>query len=160
MTCTVQEWLPVFTRPDTVQIILDCWQYQREQQGLKLYGYVMLENHLHFIAQAPRLDKCVSSFKSFTARKIIDYLKDHQKNSLLTRLHFAKKAHKVDRDYQFWQEGIHAEMVFNDAIMREKLTYIHNNPVKRGYVDRAEHWRYSSAGFYEGAGCLIDIDTW
>jgi len=84
MTCTVQEWLPVFTRPDTVQIILDCWQYQREQQGLKLYGYVTLENHLHFIAQAPRLDKCVSNFKSFTARKIIDYLKDHQIDSLFS----------------------------------------------------------------------------
>ena len=54
MTCTVMEWLPVFTRPEMVQIILDCWHFQREQQGLKLYGYVILENHLHFIAQAPR----------------------------------------------------------------------------------------------------------
>jgi len=160
MTCTVMEWLPIFTRPDTVQIILDCWQYQREQQGLKLYGYVILENHLHFIAQAPQLDKCVSSFKSFTARKVIDYLKDQQIDSLLTRLRFAKKAHKVDREYQFWQEGVHAEMVFNEAIMQEKLIYIHNNPVKRGYVERSEYWRYSSAGFYEGTGCLIDIDEW
>ena len=35
MTCTVMEWLPVFTPPDTVQIILDCWQYQRKNEGLK-----------------------------------------------------------------------------------------------------------------------------
>ncbi len=34
LTCTVQEWLPVFTRPDTVQMILDCWQYQRRNKGL------------------------------------------------------------------------------------------------------------------------------
>ncbi len=77
MTCTIMEWLPVFTRPETVQIILDCWQYQREHQGLKLYGYVILENHLHFVAQAPRLDKCISSFKSYTARQLIDYLEAH-----------------------------------------------------------------------------------
>ena len=73
LTCTVVEWLPVFTRQETVEILLETWRYQR-QHGLKLYGYVILENHCHFIAQAERLDKCVSSFKSFTARKIIDYL--------------------------------------------------------------------------------------
>jgi len=27
--------------------------------------------------------------------------------------------------------------------MRQKLDYIHYNPVKRGYVDQPEHWRYS-----------------
>ena len=67
MTCTIMEWLPVFTRPETVQIILDCWQYQRQHSNLRLYGYVVLENHLHFIAHAPDLRRCVSSFKSFTA---------------------------------------------------------------------------------------------
>ena len=59
MTCTVLEWLPVFTRTETVQILLDCWCYQRESAGLRLYGYVVLENHLHFIAQAQDLNKCV-----------------------------------------------------------------------------------------------------
>lgn len=68
------EWLPVFTRPETVQIVLDSWRYQREHAGLRLYGYVILENHLHFVAQAQNLNKCVSSFKSFTAGQIIKYL--------------------------------------------------------------------------------------
>ncbi|MEI6335080.1 MAG: hypothetical protein WCS87_10995 [Methylococcaceae bacterium] len=62
MTCTVMEWLPVFTRPETVQILLDCWRYQREQAGLRLYGYVVLENHLHFIAQAQNLNNVLSHF--------------------------------------------------------------------------------------------------
>ncbi len=160
MTCTVMEWRLVFTRPETVQILLNCWQYQREQQGLKLYGYVILENHLHLLAQAPRLDKCISSFKSFTARQIIDYLTAQHVTHILERLQFSKRAHKTDRQYQFWQEGIHAEMVFNEDIMRQKLNYIHENPLKRGYVNRAEHWRYSSASHYEGLAGLIDIDPW
>jgi putative transposase len=63
----------------------------------------------------------------------------------LARLRFAKRAHKHDREYQFRQEGAHAEMIFSEAVMREKLDYIHRNPVKRGYVDIPEHWRYSSA---------------
>ena len=135
MTCTIMEWLPVFTRPEAVRIVLDCWQYQRENKGLKLYGYVILENHLHFIAQASDLDKCISQFKSFTARRVIDHLKEQGADRLLTRLRFAKRAHKTDREYQFWQEGVHAKMVFSEAIMLEKLTSIHENPVKRGYVD-------------------------
>jgi REP element-mobilizing transposase RayT len=160
MTCTVMEWLPVFTRPQTVQVILDSWRYQREHEGLRLYGYVILENHLHFIAQAPDLRQCVSRFKSFTARQIIDYLKAQQVDRLLTRLRFSKRAHKVDREFQFWQEGVHAELVLSAAMMREKLNYIHFNPVKRGYVNLPEHWRYSSAGFYTGLESLIEIDRW
>ena len=160
MTCTVMEWLPVFTRPEVVQMILDCWYYQQAHKDLKLYGYVVLENHLHFIAQAPRLDKCVQEFKSFTARQIIDHLKHQHIDKLLTRLRFAKCAHKTDREYQFWQEGVHAEMVFSEDVMREKLNYIHHNPVKRGYVDKAEHWRYSSARNYQGSAGLIEIDAW
>ena len=99
MTCTVLEWLPVFTRPEMVKIILNCWQFQQEKKGLKLYGYVILENHLHFIAQAPSLDKCVQEFKSFTARQIIDHLKERHIEHILTRLRFAKCAHKTDRDF-------------------------------------------------------------
>jgi hypothetical protein len=44
--------------------------------------------------------------------------------------------------------------------MRQKLDYIHHNPVKRGYVDIAEHWRYSSARSYMGSDGLIEIDRW
>ena len=160
ITCTVMEWLPVFTRPETVQIILDCWQFQREHQGLKLYGYVILENHLHFVAQAPDLNRCVQSFKSFSARQIIDCLKSGGAESQLTCLRCAKRVHKTDREFQFWQEGIHAEMVFSEAMMREKLDYIHQNPIKRGYVASPEHWRYSSAGHYAGGDSLIAIDAW
>ena len=160
LTCTVVEWLPVFTRPDAVQILLDSWSHQRENDGLRLFGYVILENHLHFLAQAPRLDKCVSSFKSFTASRLIGLLNAHKAERLLSRLRFAKCAHKSDREYQFWQEGAHAEMVFSESVMREKLEYIHFNPVKRGYVDSPEHWRYSSARNYHRQPGLIEVDQW
>ncbi len=160
LTCTVQEWLPVFTRPDTVQMILDCWQYQRRNKGLKLYGYVILENHLHFVAQASQLDKTVAEFKSYTARNILDYLQRLNQQRLLRQFEFAKKQHKTDRKYQFWQEGTHAELIQHEAMMREKLDYIHHNPVKRGYVAKAEHWRYSSAGNYYLDEGLIEIDNW
>ena len=65
---------------------------------------------------------------------------------------------RPDRDYQFWQEGSHAELIFSKAVMWEKLEYIHQNPLKRGYVDLPEHWRYSSAQNYQGQPGLTGID--
>ncbi|MGX0892830.1 hypothetical protein AB7M22_004838 [Pseudomonas sp. ADAK2 TE3594] len=44
--------------------------------------------------------------------------------------------------------------------MRQKLDYIHYNPVKRGYVDLPGHWRYSSAMNYAGMEGLIEIQRW
>jgi putative transposase len=96
----------------------------------------------------------------FTARQIIDYLKAHRVEMLLEKLHFAKLRHKADREYQFWQEGSHAELILDEDMMREKLEYIHHNPIKRGYVDRPEQWRYSSARNYAGEEGLIPIVPW
>ncbi len=73
--------------------------------------------------------------------------------------HFIKNAHKDDRAYQFWQEGNHPEWIQNEEMMRQKVAYIHENPVKRGYVDLPEHWRYSNARNYLGQAGLIDVCT-
>jgi len=43
-------------------------------------------------------------------------------------------------------------------IVFDSLKYIHHNPVKRGYIDEAKHWRYSSTKDYEGEKGLIDIE--
>lgn len=160
LTCTVMEWLPLFSRPALVDILLDCWRYQQARQGLRLYGYVVMENHLHYLAQAPDLARCVSSFKSYTARRILDNLQQRGAESALHRLRFSKRAHKQDREFQLWQEGSHAELVCSEDVMRQKLDYIHQNPVRRGYVDQPEHWRYSSARDYQGQAGLISIDRW
>ena len=61
-------------------------------------------------------------------------------------LKFYKKRHKRDSQYQLWQEGFHPKQITSDEMFRQKVEYIHYNPVKRGYVELPEYWRYSSAG--------------
>ena len=92
LSCTIVGWLPVFTRPETVQIIFDSWRYLQENDRLQIYGYVILENHLHLVASSPDLSKEIGDFKSFTARKIIDYLEAKNAEVLLKQLRF----HKLD----------------------------------------------------------------
>jgi REP element-mobilizing transposase RayT len=100
----------------------------------------------------------MENFKKYTARQIIDLLKKRNVSTILDQLAFYKKAHKEDREYQLWQEGIAPKLIQNDAMMVERINYIHQNPIKRGYVDEAKHWRYSSARDYEGKIGLIEVE--
>jgi putative transposase len=68
-----------------------------------------------------------------------------------------KLAHKTDREHQLWQEGSHPQMIADEAMMWQKLEYIHNNPVRRGYVDDPIHWRYSSARNYSKLPTLVSV---
>ena len=184
----------MFTRPATVDIVLDSLRFLIGS-GLKVYAFVILENHLHLVAQSEQLDIDMARFKSFTARQLIRYLNEHnvllehlvaqseqldidmarfksftarqlirylnEHNVLqiLDQLAFYKKAHKTDRTYQFWQEGCHPTLIENHKMLKQRVEYIHDNPVKRGYVDKAEHWRYSSARNYHGQEELIEVCT-
>jgi REP element-mobilizing transposase RayT len=159
MTCTVVGWLPVFTRPECVRIVLDSWKFLHDNDRMSILGYVILENHLHFIGVSADLSKEVGDFKSFTARRIIDLLKKNGETGVLKQLQFEKNAHKVDRDFQLWQEGSHPKKMENHEMLRQKLQYIHYNPVKRGYVDKPEHWRYSSVRNYLKLEALVSVVT-
>ncbi|WP_417594557.1 REP-associated tyrosine transposase [Oceanospirillum sp.] len=159
LTLTVLHWIPVFTRPDTVNILLDSLRFL-QGDGLTVYAYVILENHLHLVAQSPQLDKDIARFKSYTARQLINYLQEKRVKTILDQLAFYKKAHKEDRDFQFWQEGVHPEFIQGEAMMVQKIQYVHQNPVERGFVDCAEHWRYSSARDYQGIEGLLKIERY
>ncbi|MDI3323291.1 transposase [Pontibacterium granulatum] len=156
MTLTVLHWIPVFTRPETVNILLESLEYLSKQR-LRIYAFVVLENHLHLIAQSSQLDRDIARFKSYSARRIIDYLQARNVKTILEQLACYKKAHKQDREIQLWQEGVHPELIQEQEMMRHKIEYIHQNPVKRGYVDEAAHWRYSSARNYDGKKGLLEV---
>jgi REP element-mobilizing transposase RayT len=158
LTCTLLQWLPLFSQPANVSILLDALTYLREHEGLVLYGYVIMENHCHLLAAAPDLAKAVASFKSFTAGQIVKRLRERG-SPVLDLLAFHKLRHKQDREHQVWQEGSHPEEIQGEAMMRQKLEYIHNNPVARGYVEDPLHWRCSSARNYAGQEGLIEVVT-
>jgi putative transposase len=44
-----------------------------------------------------------------------------------------------------------------DGLM-QKLEYIHQNPVRRGLVETAEQWEFSSASWYTEGEAPIRID--
>jgi len=116
-----------------------------------------MENHLHLIASSECLGKEIGIFKSFTARKIIDFLTEKKAKNVLEQLNYHKLRHRQDRKYQVWQEGSHPQVIQNEEMMIQKAEYIHYNPVRRGYVDDPVHWRYSSARNYAGMEGMLEI---
>jgi putative transposase len=157
LTATINHWLPLFTRPTTVNIVLDSWRYLQRESGFQLYGYVILENHLHLIAASADLSRDMQRFKAYTAKQIIAYLQQSGSERMLELLALLKRPHKIESEYQVWEEGSHPQLIEIEAVMRQKLDYMHRNPVKRGYVDLPEHWRYSSARNYAGLEGLIEV---
>ena len=50
--------------------------------------------------------------------------------------------------YMFWKNGYHPIEISTNARLKQRLNYIHNNPVKAGIVEKAEDYIYSSAKDY------------
>ena len=88
ITSTIVEWIPVFTKKEYFEIIIDSLSYCRKQKGLKLYAYVILDNHIHLICSADNLTQIIKDFKSYTAREIIKTARTDNKKWLLNQLEF------------------------------------------------------------------------
>jgi putative transposase len=159
ITNTVVAWLPVFSHPIFAKIVLDSWRFLQRERDVRIFGYVIMENHVHWIAAARELSERVGQFKSFTARRIIDEMERLGFGTLLEELRYFKLRHKIDQTYQLWQEGSHPQQIQNDEMMLQKLEYMHHNPLRRGYVDEPVYWRYSSACNYAGLPGLIEVQT-
>ena len=157
MTNTVVAWLPVFSYPAFAEVILSSWRFLQKEREIDLLACVIMENHLHWIAVGPQLGKRVGEFKSFTATTIIKQMQERRYKTLLQELQYFKLRHKVDQTHQLWQEGSHPQIIESDEVMWQKIEYIHNNPLRRGYVDDPVYWRYSSARSYAGRPGLIDV---
>ena len=63
-----------------------------------------------------------------------------------------------NKEYQFWQQDNHPIELWSKEVIRQKLDYIHLNPVKAGFVTEPCHWNYSSAIDYSGAKGILEVN--
>jgi putative transposase len=92
---------------------------------------------------------------------LIEQLEAERCHWLLEQLRRRCAPHKTESEHQVWQEGSHPQVIRTDAMMLQKLEYLHNNPVKRGLVASPEHWRYSSAHEWLRGGVVeLRCDPW
>ena len=142
VTTTIRDFVPLFEDENIVSIILDSWMFLRLNKGLDLYAYVIMPEHVHFIAKSEqvKINTLVGDFKRFTSRQIAKYLEE-DKADLFEK--FKKAAYK-GQNYAIWQETFRSEVVTGRKFLEQKINYIHNNPVKRGLVSCPGDWKLSS----------------
>ncbi len=161
ITSTVVAHLPVFSHASRCDILIEAFEYCRKNKGLRIYAWVILDNHFHAVVTAPDLARTMADFKRHTSRKVMEQLKKEACEWVLHELKFHRAAHKEDSEHQFWQEGFHPQALMDDAATERTLSYLHNNPVVRGLVAAPEHWRYSSAHeWLAGVVPVMRCDRW
>ena len=140
---------------------LEALDSARRRLQLALWAYVIMPEHVHVIVWPRERDYQIrlirTALKVPVQRRALAFLR-RQAPAFLQRLRDRQPNGKVhDR---FWQRGGGYDRNITDATtLRTMIEYIHNNPVRRGLVEQATDWPWSSARFYAGMrGVELSMD--
>ncbi|HAW79505.1 MAG TPA: transposase, partial [Balneola sp.] len=109
ITSTFNEQLSLFADQEVAKIVLDSLQFLQKERLVTIYAYVLMHDHLHCIMEGNNLSDKLRTFKSYTARAIIDYLKETNRTYYLKRL--KNGVNKENSEYKVWQEGFHPKQI-------------------------------------------------
>ena len=162
ITTTTVGWAHVFTSIPYFDIITDALSYCRREKGLQLWGYVIMTNHFHAVASTSgtlSLSDVVRDFKRHTSRQIQRELRERGNRALEEFFGRTSLKREGNTEGKVWQDGFHPVHVGDRDRFIQRLEYIENNPVRKGYVELPEYWRYSSArNRVLGDHSVIEID--
>jgi putative transposase len=164
VTLQVVEWVDIFTSQKYRDIIINNLDYCQKNKGLEIFAWVIMSNHIHLLIKSEQeeLSNILRDFKSYTSKKIIeeiDLCNESRKDWMLKIFKDAAFKHKRNSEFQFWTHENHAEYIFSNKFLEQKLEYIHTNPVRAGIVEKPEEYKYSSAKDYAGEKGLLEIST-
>lgn len=137
LTLTVKNWYYILDRHKRWDIIANTLKYFQENRELKIYGFVFMINHIHLLIYSPDATGFVRDFKKFTTRELLKNIEQSEPSML--------KLFTIEAGKELWQKTNMPELVETEKFFLQKLDYIQQNPVKRNYVARPEHWYWSSA---------------
>ena len=145
VTCAIVHWIPVFRREDYFAVLADSFRYCIEHRGLLLHGYVIMPDLFHAICSQTegRLSLAIGQIKGYTSHQIAEMVRVDGRADWVRAMHPNASA-----TANVWQDGFHPEEVHSRLFFEQKLRYIHENPVRAGFVEDPCAWKYSSAGIY------------
>ena len=162
ITSVTYNRLKIFTQPAFVILLIDSLNYYRYQYSCKIIGYVIMPDHVHLLI-LPRDEKAVTDFmrdfKRFTSGRIARQAKVEGKIDWLSI--FESAGTETDRaEYKVWQDSFWEQSIYTKHFLKQKLDYIHLNPVRAGIVESAAEYPYSShRNYYLNDNQLIEIDN-
>ncbi len=157
-------WLDVFTRQVYLDVLANSVSYCRAEKGMELYAYCFMPSHVHFVFRSANEQpaELLRDFKRYTSRKVIEAIETNPQESrkewLLWMFAKAGKKNATTSKYQFWQQYNKPIELWSEKVIKQKIDYIHNNPVLNGFVTNSIDWKYSSARNYQEDHTVLEID--
>lgn len=161
ITTVIFNRLPILTTPSFVLPILDSLNFYKFKHKVKLLGYVIMPDHLHLLIW-PYGESSISDFmrdfKKFTSSRIIRQAEVENRQDLL--IAFGKAGEETGRsEHKVWQDSFWDKIVYTEKFLRQKLNYIHRNPVRAQLVEALDVYPYSSyRNYVHDDQTLIEID--
>ena len=157
VTFSCYRGLPLLGTAGARNVFVHALGQMRERYGFRLVGYVVMPEHVHLLLSEPT--KGTPSMVLKALKQVVS--RDLRGGGSVTRpgelsLAFSSRGEELPR---FWQPRFYDFNVYSSEKKREKLEYMHANPVKRGLVENPAGWIWSSYLFYEmGERGLVEID--
>jgi REP element-mobilizing transposase RayT len=121
-----------------------------------------MTNHVHLIFNVPKSFKpelVLGDIKRFSSKRLTEAIQanplESRKDWMMQQFRAAAQYTSNTTQHQFWQHDNHPTELWSDAVIREKVRYIHNNPVEAGLVIYPKDYLYSSAMDYAGEKGLL-----
>src|ERR1700687_4255638 len=136
---------PKMNTPAMCALFLEALKKTRQQFSLRVYGYVVMPEHIHLLSSEP---------DSGTLAEAIHFLK----LSSAKRSQFTSAEH-IDSGH-LWQKRHYDRNIRTYSDFMEKLRYIHRNPVKRGLCEKPDDWPWSSFRHYAlGESGIVEVES-
>ncbi len=162
ITVVAKDRLPVFRTEAVKLVTCRAIDEARQTGGFLLFAFVIMPDHLHLLTDCPRTSADVlRRIKGLIGRRVIDYLKEHDYQSSLSKLRHQEWKRK--HTYSLWQQEKNVMSIFSEGMFMQKVNYIHLNPVRADMASRPMDYRWSSARIWqreplENEPLLVDFD--
>jgi putative transposase len=148
-TSTINDWKPLIRRYCFYDIILESLSYLHQNRCLRVYGFVIMPNHMHLIWQLLKpngKESPAASLMKYTAHRFEQHIRRKNPADLDNYL-----VNWKTRKYNFWRPEPDWFLLSREETTWQKLKYIHHNPLQKGWglAKAPETYPYSSARFYE-----------
>ena len=111
------------TDPSTRDLFQQMLEETRRLYRFYINGYVVMPEHVHLLVSEPE-------------RRLLSVAIQALKQSVARRQRVVSPP--------FWQARYYDRNIWSAEELEEKLHYMHENPVRRGLVERPEDWKWSS----------------